>query len=141
MLDRIFSHNWMTLPETTREALRSQLNIPRTGQTEVRTEGGGTSVLVSDGTTNDDLAHITKELLISYLDPKEEFEFSELWSMAVNKADLTLSLSRVQPEEVKIDIKVEAPVENNGDSVDSAITGDNKDDNGKEEDDEENTKE
>lgn len=137
MLDRIFSHNWMTLPETTREALRSQLNIPRTGQTEVRTEGGGTSVLVSDGTTNDDLAHVTKELLISYLEPKEEFEFSELWAMAVNKADLTLSLSRVQPEEVKIEIPVEKPVE----TVDSAITGDNKDDNDSKESIEEGSKE
>ena len=115
----------MALPEKTREALRLALNIPRTGQTEVRTEGGGSSVLVSDGTTNDDLAYITKELLVAYVEPNKEMEFSELWAMAVNKADLTLSLSRVQPENVKIEIPVEKPVE----TVDSAITGDNKDDN------------
>jgi hypothetical protein len=95
MLDKIFTHNWMALPATTRQALRTMLNIPKTGQTEVSTTGGNESVLVSDGVTVNDLAFITKEFLVNFLGDKapKDAEFPQLWSIVVQKADMTLSLS------------------------------------------------
>ena len=126
MLDRIFPHTWMAMPATTRDAIRKALNLPCTGQTEVRTTGGGDSVLVSDGLTEKDLATITKELLIEYVKPNDnDLDFPKLWEMAVYKADITLSLVKEKPVE----------------KVDSDITGDNKENNDSKESVEEGTKE
>ncbi len=80
----------MALPVTTRARMRELFNIPKTGQTEVKTEGGSGSVLVSDGITEQDLGVITVARLQEYLE-SEEVDFAHLWALAVRKADMTLS--------------------------------------------------
>lgn len=102
MLDKIFVHNWMALPATTRARLRELLNIPKTGQVEVSTTGGNDSVLVSDGVSANDLNVVTIELLKEFTQSKET-EFPRLWVLAVKKADETLS-------EVGKQLVVEKPV-------------------------------
>lgn len=92
----------MALPATTRARLRELLNIPKTGQTDVSTDGSGTSTLLSDGVSAKDLETITTKLLQEFTG-SDELEFPRLWTIAVRKADLTLS-------EIKPGIVVDKPV-------------------------------
>lgn len=79
----------MALPKEMREKLRIALGIKKSGQTEVKSEGGGTSVLVSDGVTEEDLKEVTKESLIKFLEIKksDNLDFSKLWDMTLFKVD------------------------------------------------------
>ncbi len=110
----------MALPGTTRKRLRELLDIPLTGQTSVSTTGSE-SVLISDGVTQQDLDVITVHSLREFLGERagDEREFPRLWTMAVMKADMTLSeLGKQLKEEESIStvesavtVKNETPIQ------------------------------
>lgn len=57
---------WLSLPVETREKLRAQFKIPRTGQRSF-VQVGGKGEVTSDGTTNGDLAALSLPAMAKYL--------------------------------------------------------------------------
>ena len=79
-MDKIYTNHWIELPTEVRSHLRKVFGLSKSGITEVRDQ-----VLVSDGTTNDDLAvAFTKEKLCEYIGSDETF--ARAWEIAISKA-------------------------------------------------------
>jgi hypothetical protein len=77
-MDKIFPQLWMQLSRESREHLAKVFELPRTGITEIRNQD-----VISDGYTQEDLAHITAEKMEHYVGSKETF--SRLWELTVAK--------------------------------------------------------
>jgi hypothetical protein len=84
MFDRLYTHQYISLPREIRDLLTKELGIVRTGACEIRDE-----TLISDGTTNENLETVTKEILEQYTG--KTGTFSELWHAALEKAEDTLN--------------------------------------------------
>lgn len=79
-MDKVYTPHWINLDKEIREHLRKVFSVARSGITEVRDQ-----TLISDGTTNDDLAKaFTIESLCNYVGSKETF--ARAWEIAVSKA-------------------------------------------------------
>ena len=74
---------WLGLPQTTRQALRAYLNIPKSGGTEV-VDGR----VVSDGTTDLDLATVTLGKLQEIFSDPEETDFYKLFNKLVKNVEI-----------------------------------------------------
>lgn len=83
MNERIYTKNWLDVPKDIREHLKKVFNIQRSGITEVRD-----NMIVSDGTTDDDLSVINKESMERYVGSSGEFY--HLWKTTISKAKYEL---------------------------------------------------
>lgn len=81
-MDKIYTFHWLELDREIRAHLAEQFKITRTGTTEIKD-----TTLVSDGTTNDDLARaFTKEKMSEYTGSPVETGVPQLWTITVSKA-------------------------------------------------------
>ncbi|HWY36641.1 MAG TPA: hypothetical protein VNX68_18500 [Nitrosopumilaceae archaeon] len=65
--DQITSGEWMTLKQSTRNALVAIFGIPRSGFAQTVTDATGHSNFITDGYNHKDLSVITFDRLLSYL--------------------------------------------------------------------------
>jgi sucrose-6-phosphate hydrolase SacC (GH32 family) len=79
MFERLYQHQWMTIPRDVRIELVKIFNIPVSAPTEVRNQE-----VITDGVTNGDLEVVTKEKLAEYTN-KKEGTFAELFELAVKQ--------------------------------------------------------
>lgn len=92
MMQAITPPIWLSIKPETRNKLRQDLGIPRTGGTEV-----WGNRIVSDGTTQQDLNTITVQKLQDYLDYAESDDLLNLLDLAVRSIENELE---DKPEEV-----------------------------------------
>lgn len=79
-MNKIYTQHWIELPKEVRQHLALKFGLKRTGLTEVRDQ-----TLISDGTTNEDLANVfTHAALNAYIGSEETF--AHAWEVAVSKA-------------------------------------------------------
>jgi hypothetical protein len=75
----VFPHHWLQLSTEDRAQLRKDFAIPRTGGSEVIN-----NVVKSDGTTIQDLGHLTVEKMQAFLGSKEA-DILKLLEMVIKK--------------------------------------------------------
>ena len=83
MFERLYQHQWMTLPRDVRIELVKIFNIPVSAPTEVKDQ-----MVITDGVTNGDLEVLTKDKLVEYTNCKEggsQTNFADLFELAVKQ--------------------------------------------------------
>lgn len=111
MIEKLYTPNWTDLDPKIRHHLREVFNVKKSGNTEIRDQ-----VLISDGTTNEDLWNaFTIESMCKYIGSKETF--ARAWEITVSKAKYEINppvdfptieeepVKKIPKEEIKNAIK------------------------------------
>ncbi len=79
-MDKVYHPHWINLDRDIRDHLRKVFSVGKSGITEVRDQ-----TLITDGTTNEDLAHaFTLPAMCKYIGSEETFP--RAWEITVSKA-------------------------------------------------------
>ncbi len=97
MLPLISIHTWVSLPNEVRGKVRVLFNIPRSSNTVVND-----GVIETDGTTNDDLKHLTIEKMQIYLND-ESTDFHKLFDKVLYR------INNPQAPVIEPTIEIHAP--------------------------------
>jgi hypothetical protein len=80
MEQQIYQQQWIALERDVRTLLFSELELTKSGPTEVKDE-----TVISDGVTNADLQMLTAEKLSTFIGSKEE-SLGRAWELTIKKA-------------------------------------------------------
>lgn len=100
-------HTWVSLPNEVRYKIRGLFNVPRSGNVVVND-----GVIETDGTTTDDLHHLTVEKMQSYLHSNDT-DFNKLFDSVVvhvKNGTVPVNIPEVVEKEIinaniKVDVK------------------------------------
>jgi hypothetical protein len=101
-MDKMTPSVWMTLPIHIRKHFIKVFEIGISGSTSVALGGMNESKILSDGRTENDLAHVTSEKLAEYVNDNASTGFFRLLQIAISKAEGELN---PMPVEIKTQAK------------------------------------